>query len=58
MKSLIAKDDGINKKIIKAKSLINRLSENTKPEKFGVNIKGLMTRKSAKIPILGQPVNG
>ena len=25
-------------------------------QKFGIDVKGLMTRKSAKIPILGQPV--
>ncbi len=34
----------------------NRLSENVKFKKFGIDIKGLVTRKSAKIPILGQPV--
>ncbi len=38
-------------------SRLDRLSENTKSEIFGVDIKGLMTRKSAKIPILGQPVD-
>jgi hypothetical protein len=35
--------------------ILDKLSENTKPEKSGAHIKGLMTRKSAKIPILGQP---
>ena len=34
-----------------------RLSENTKFKKSGIDIKGLMTRKFAKIPILGQPVD-
>jgi hypothetical protein len=37
-------------------SIINRLSENTKSENLGVDIKGFMTRKSVKISILGQPV--
>ena len=39
-----------------AYSAFNRLSENTKSENFGVDIKGFMTRKSVEIPILGQPV--
>ena len=39
-------------------SLLNRLSENTKLENLDVDIKGFMTRKSVKILILGQPVNG
>lgn len=38
-------------------SCVDRLSENTKSEKFGIATKGLMTRKSAKMPILGQPVD-
>ena len=37
-------------------SIINRLSENAKFKKSDVDIKGLMTREFAKIPILGQPV--
>ena len=37
-------------------SHLNRLSENAKFKKSGVDIKGLMTREFAKIPILGQPV--
>jgi hypothetical protein len=37
-------------------SNLGRSSENTKSEKFGVDIKGFMIRKSVKIPILGQPV--
>ena len=37
-------------------SLLYRLSENAKSENFGIDTKGLMTRKFAKIPILGQPV--
>ena len=37
-------------------SAINRLSENTKSENFGVDTKEFMTRKSVKITILGQPV--
>jgi hypothetical protein len=36
---------------------LNRLSENTKSENICIDTKGLMTRKSAKMPILGQPVN-
>ncbi len=36
--------------------LLYRLSENAKSENFGIVIKGFMARKSAKIPILGQPV--
>jgi hypothetical protein len=32
-------------------------SENTKSENLGVDIKGFMTRKSIKMPILGQPVD-
>lgn len=36
-------------------SAINRLSENTKPKNIGADMKGFMTRKSAKKPILGQP---
>ena len=36
---------------------LNRLSENAKFKKSGVDIKGLMTREFAKIPILGQPVH-
>ncbi len=35
---------------------LDRLSENVKPQNFGIDIKGLMTRKLVKIPILGQPV--
>ncbi len=38
-------------------SNLDRLSENEKSEKFGIATKGLMTRKSSKIPILGQPVD-
>ena len=38
-------------------SHLDRLSENTKSENFGVDIQGFMTRKSVKIPILGQPVD-
>jgi hypothetical protein len=38
-------------------SHLDRLSENTKSEIFGVDIKGLMTRESVKTPILGQPVD-
>jgi len=38
-------------------SIFNRLSENAKFKKSDVDIKGLMTREFAKIPILGQPVN-
>ncbi len=37
-------------------SRLNRLTEYTKPENFGVDIKGFMSCKSAKIPIPGQPV--
>ncbi|MFV1976414.1 MAG: hypothetical protein ACC651_11750 [Candidatus Scalindua sp.] len=37
---------------------INRLPENTKSENFDVDIKGLMARRSAKMPILGQSVKG
>ena len=33
-----------------------RLSENAKFKNFGIDTKGLMTRKTAQIPILGQPV--
>ena len=33
-----------------------RLSENAKSEKLSMSIKGLTTRKSGKMPILGQPV--
>mgnify|MGYP001616103875 CR=1 FL=1 len=38
-------------------SHLDRLSENAKFKKSGVDIKGLMTREFAKIPILGQPVD-
>ena len=41
---------------MKLGSNLDRLSENTKSENLGVDMKGLMTRKSAQIPILGQPV--
>ena len=37
-------------------SHLNRLSENVKSQKFGVVIKGLMTWKLPKTPIIGQPV--
>ena len=33
----------------------DRLSENTKSEKFNIDTKGLTTWKFTKIPILGQP---
>ncbi len=39
----------------KTGSGLYRLSENTKSQKFGVDIKRLMTWKLAKIPVLGQP---
>ena len=39
-----------------AESNVHRLSENAKFKKSGIDIKGLMTLKFAKIPILGQPV--
>ncbi len=35
----------------------DRLSENAKSEIISVDIKELMTRKSVKTPILGQPVD-
>jgi len=38
------------------RSNLSRLSENAKFKKSDVDIKGLMTREFAKIPILGQPV--
>ncbi len=36
-------------------SIDHRLSENTKSENFGYDIKGFMSCKSVRIPILGQP---
>ncbi len=45
-----------NFQIEKTGSILYRLSENTKSEKFDVGIKGLITQKSMKIPILGHPV--
>jgi len=36
---------------------LSRLSENAKFKKSGIDIKGLMTREFAKIPILEQPVS-
>jgi len=46
---------GFIKKLGQGSNLI-RLSENAKSENFGIDNKGLMTRKSVKMPILGQPV--
>jgi len=37
-------------------SSVDRLSENAKSKKTYIVSKGLMTRKFAKMPILGQPV--
>ena len=37
-------------------SIINRLFENAKFKKSGIDSKGLMTQEFAKISILGQPV--
>ncbi len=51
------KQKGLGERIEKiAYSAFNRLSENTKSENICIDTKGLMTRKSAKMPILGQPV--
>jgi len=51
------KRDKTTKHRITKRGHLDRLSENTKSENIGVDIKGLITRKSAKIPILGQPVD-
>ncbi len=42
--------------LYKTLSNVNRLSENTKSKKLDIDFKGLVTRKFAKMPILGQPV--
>ena len=43
MKLKISEEDEMNKRLEHIKSLINRLSENTKFKNLGVDIKGLMT---------------
>jgi len=56
---LAFKDHLIQKALVKGKYVffyLNRLSENAKFKKSGIDIKGLMTQEFAKIPILGQPV--
>ncbi len=57
MKSKISEEDEMNKRLENIKSLINRLSENAKFKKSGIDFKGLMAQEFVKTPILGQPVN-
>ena len=55
MKSKISEEDEMNKRLENIKSLINRLSENAKFKKSGIDFKGLMAQEFVKTPILGQP---